>query len=238
LLKSWMFKSFKLTAVDTGVFLTSFYIAILSQYIYHNFSYLSSLGANGVGDFLAGTISPIAFIWLIFGYLLQGREFKENTAALTLQLNEMAKSNDLMLENSRQAKAQHDVNLKIKNTEFENAEIERFLSIRKEASELIYEVEVILIELAEKRLEILNLLASKLPTSIEARYYKIQNELKSMIETLEKTHSTLEEITKYSDFKLFNEIQNLTIIIDYLCRSRIVLQSSKELRVRLDKMIS
>ena len=237
MLKSWMFKSFKLTAVDVGVFLTSFYIAILSQYIYHNFSYLGSLGANGVGDFLAGTISPIAFIWLIFGYLLQGREFKENTEALTLQLQEMARSNELALENRKQAQAQHEVNLKIKNAELESAEIERFLSIRKETSELTYEVRVLLLDLAEKQIKALNFLVSEPPTSIISRYDNILNELKSMIRTLEKTNSTLEEIKKYSDFKAFNELHNLTLVIDYLCMSRIDLDSAKELRAKLDKLI-
>ncbi|WP_438988080.1 hypothetical protein [Marivivens donghaensis] len=232
-----MFKSFKLTAVDVGVFLTSFYIAILSQYIYHNFSYLGSLGANGVGDFLAGTISPIAFIWLIFGYLLQGREFKENTEALTLQLQEMARSNELALENRKQAQAQHEVNLKIKNAELESAEIERFLSIRKETSELTYEVRVLLLDLAEKQIKALNFLVSEPPTSIISRYDNILNELKSMIRTLEKTNSTLEEIKKYSDFKAFNELHNLTLVIDYLCMSRIDLDSAKELRAKLDKLI-
>ena len=30
---------------------------------------------NELGDFLAGALTPVAFIWLVYGYLLQGEEF-------------------------------------------------------------------------------------------------------------------------------------------------------------------
>lgn len=40
--------------------------------------YEKSTGINGVGDFLAGLFSPIAFGWLIIGYLMQNKELKNS----------------------------------------------------------------------------------------------------------------------------------------------------------------
>ena len=34
------------------------------------------LGLNEIGDYLAGAFSPLAFLWLVIGYLMQNRELK------------------------------------------------------------------------------------------------------------------------------------------------------------------
>ncbi|BCK15482.1 hypothetical protein ACYVLC_003437 [Vibrio cholerae] len=44
---------------------------------------------NEWGDFLAGITAPIAFLWLIIGYMLQRKELNLNTEALTLSKNEI-----------------------------------------------------------------------------------------------------------------------------------------------------
>lgn len=44
---------------------------------------------NELGDFLAGIFSPVAFFWLIYGYLQQGKNLEQNTIALNLQIAEM-----------------------------------------------------------------------------------------------------------------------------------------------------
>lgn len=51
---------------------------------------------NELGDFLAGIVAPIAFLWLILGYVQQGKQLEQNTKALeqqekalNLQSNEM-----------------------------------------------------------------------------------------------------------------------------------------------------
>jgi len=44
---------------------------------------------NEWGDFLAGVFSPIAFLWLVLGYMQQGEELKQNTEALKLQKDEL-----------------------------------------------------------------------------------------------------------------------------------------------------
>ncbi|WP_119055181.1 hypothetical protein [Acinetobacter colistiniresistens] len=53
---------------------------------YHN------LKLNEKGDVLAGIFSPLAFLWLVYGYLQQGQELKQNTLALSLQAQELKNS--------------------------------------------------------------------------------------------------------------------------------------------------
>lgn len=43
-------------------------------------------------EFLAGAFSPLAFLWLIFGYMQQGQELEQNTEALKLQAFELRQS--------------------------------------------------------------------------------------------------------------------------------------------------
>lgn len=47
---------------------------------------------NEWGDYLAGAFSPLAFFWLIMGYLQQGKELQQNTKALELQAQELQNS--------------------------------------------------------------------------------------------------------------------------------------------------
>lgn len=56
------------------------------------FDSTKSMPLNEIGDFLAGFFSPIAFLWLVFGYFQQGEELKLNTRALELQVNELKQS--------------------------------------------------------------------------------------------------------------------------------------------------
>lgn len=49
---------------------------------------------NEFGDFLAGAFSPVAFLWLVLGYLQQQKELQQNTKALELQAQELKNSVD------------------------------------------------------------------------------------------------------------------------------------------------
>jgi hypothetical protein len=51
-----------------------------------------SMKPNEWGDFFAGVFSPLAFLWLILGYLQQGEELKQSTQALQLQAEELRNS--------------------------------------------------------------------------------------------------------------------------------------------------
>ncbi|MBJ6945649.1 hypothetical protein JG629_18665, partial [Vibrio cholerae] len=66
------------------------------------------------GDFLAGATAPIAFLWLIIGYVLQRRELALNTEALKLQrielerqAKELAKQSEFQEIQARLAERQH-----------------------------------------------------------------------------------------------------------------------------------
>lgn len=50
------------------------------------------LSANELGDFLAGSFAPLAFLFLYLGYKIQGEELKQNTKALEKQAEELANS--------------------------------------------------------------------------------------------------------------------------------------------------
>ncbi|ELY2765872.1 hypothetical protein SMC44_001346 [Cronobacter malonaticus] len=47
---------------------------------------------NEFGDFLAGAFSPVAFLWLVLGYIQQQKELQQNTLALELQAQELKNS--------------------------------------------------------------------------------------------------------------------------------------------------
>jgi len=53
---------------------------------------VSSMKPNEWGDFFAGVFSPLAFLWLVLGYLQQGEELKLSTQALLLQADELKNS--------------------------------------------------------------------------------------------------------------------------------------------------
>ena len=44
------------------------------------------------GEFFAGFLSPVAFLWLVLGYLQQGQELRNSSAALRLQADELRQS--------------------------------------------------------------------------------------------------------------------------------------------------
>lgn len=49
---------------------------------------------NEFGDFLAGAFSPVAFLWLVLGFVQQQKELQQNTEALKLQADELKNSVD------------------------------------------------------------------------------------------------------------------------------------------------
>ena len=51
---------------------------------------------NEWGDFFAGFSAPLAFLWLVIGYLQQGEELKNNTEMLRLQAEELKHSTDAL----------------------------------------------------------------------------------------------------------------------------------------------
>jgi len=67
---------------------------------------LFGLSLNELGDFLAGSFGPIAFGWLVLGYMQQGKELKVSSDALRLQADELRSSVEAQRELVEVSRAQ------------------------------------------------------------------------------------------------------------------------------------
>lgn len=75
-----------------GVVGTAIYLIVIASTVAFKFSDFVALDLNELGDFLAGAFGPIAFLWLVLGFLQQGRELKLSSEALQLQAKELKNS--------------------------------------------------------------------------------------------------------------------------------------------------
>lgn len=76
-----------------GVIASALWIGI-AAYFYFTKKHPGEL--NGWGDYFAGFSAPLAFLWLVLGYLQQGEELRNNTKALELQAEELKQSTDAL----------------------------------------------------------------------------------------------------------------------------------------------
>lgn len=97
-----------------GIAITLVWLALFSCLLYLKWESAASMGLNEWGDFLAGATAPIAFLWLIIGYVLQRRELTLNTNMLSLQrielerqAKELAKQSEFQETQARLADLQH-----------------------------------------------------------------------------------------------------------------------------------
>ena len=65
---------------------------------------------NELGDFLAGIFSPVAFFWLVIGYLMQHEELQLNRKSLNQQMKEFSKSVKISDENLKLQKKIYEEN--------------------------------------------------------------------------------------------------------------------------------
>ncbi|MDP9511358.1 hypothetical protein Q7O56_20175 [Pseudomonas protegens] len=82
----------KLKAEVVGSVTTVVYLVGVAVLVYVKRETLPGLELNAIGDFLAGVFGPIAFLWLVLGYLQQGRELKLSSEALRMQADELRAS--------------------------------------------------------------------------------------------------------------------------------------------------
>lgn len=71
---------------------TIIYIGIIIMVVGAKLEELFTLSLNELGDFLAGSFGPMAFLWLVLGYRQQGRELRLSSDALRLQAEELRNS--------------------------------------------------------------------------------------------------------------------------------------------------
>lgn len=67
---------------------------------------------NELGDFLAGAFAPVAFLWLILGYVQQGKQLEQNTKALEQQESALQLQIEEMRESVGQQKIMTDIQFK------------------------------------------------------------------------------------------------------------------------------
>ncbi|CAM4093920.1 hypothetical protein [Acinetobacter pragensis] len=67
------------------IIFTVVYFLILNRYFGITVDKIKALEANALGDFLAGTFSPLAFLFLILGYLQNNKNLSQNTEAISQQ---------------------------------------------------------------------------------------------------------------------------------------------------------
>jgi len=79
---------------------------------------------NEFGDFLAGAFSPLAFLWLILGYLQQQKELQQNTRALEIQAEELKNSVQQYKEMVRVANEQLEADRMMASQQNELLELE------------------------------------------------------------------------------------------------------------------
>ncbi|EOV6284670.1 hypothetical protein ACOQ0N_004605 [Vibrio parahaemolyticus] len=80
-----------------GIAITILWTTLVSLLVYFKWSDATVMSLNEWGDFLAGVTAPIAFLWLIIGYMLQRKELNLNTSALTASRDEIERqANELI----------------------------------------------------------------------------------------------------------------------------------------------
>jgi len=118
------------TLTIAGFILSFGYLAAVVYLFGWEFAQIRNLKPNEVGDFLTGVFGPLAIIWLILGFLQQGIELRQNTEALTLQVEELhnsAREQRALVSTTReQLKAERE-HLELKRQEFEQTLVPRFL---------------------------------------------------------------------------------------------------------------
>lgn len=75
-----------------GLGVSVFWLIGAGVLMYWKRAFLADMDLNALGDFAAGVFAPLAFLWLVLGYLQQGEDLQHSTEALKLQARELSQS--------------------------------------------------------------------------------------------------------------------------------------------------
>ncbi|WP_331352552.1 hypothetical protein [Cellvibrio sp. UBA7671] len=92
------------TSTKWAIAVTVVWLGGVAAYVFFKWDKFLSMDPNAIGDFLAGTMSPLALFWLVAGYRQQGEELQLNTKALEAQLTELSlyvRSNQIIADSSK-----------------------------------------------------------------------------------------------------------------------------------------
>ena len=103
----------------TGIAVSVLWIVCFCALLYLKRDTLNTLKVNEWGDFFAGAVAPLAFLWLVLGYAQQGEELRLSNAALLSQQEELrkqvAETATLARNSERQAVASEQLALATKS---------------------------------------------------------------------------------------------------------------------------
>ena len=106
-LRAWMARHRKFWSSQSvewwATQVTVYWVLVIFLIISSRYKELMNLGLNELGDFFAGMFGPVAFGWLVLGYIQQGRELKLSSKALRMQTKEL---NDSVKQQTAMAEAQ------------------------------------------------------------------------------------------------------------------------------------
>lgn len=83
---------------------------------------IAALSPNEVGDLLAGVCGPLAFLWLVLGFLQQGEELRSSNIALRIQAAELRSSVEQQRELVDVTKQQYELEVAARKAREESAE--------------------------------------------------------------------------------------------------------------------
>ncbi len=96
-----------------GSAITLFWLAFMIWMIIDDWTKAQALGLNEWGDVFAGFFAPLAFLWLVLGFLQQGTELRISSNALQLQAQELSASVQQQQEMVRVAQQSYDADLEL-----------------------------------------------------------------------------------------------------------------------------
>ena len=89
---------------EIGGALTIVYLVGITALTWGRIATLSAMPLNEIGDFFAGAFGPVAFLWLVLGYLQQGDGLRLSTKALELQADELRQGTEALLLQAQELK--------------------------------------------------------------------------------------------------------------------------------------
>lgn len=89
---------------EIGGALTLVYLVGIIALTWGRLVTLGAMPLNEIGDFFAGAFGPVAFLWLVLGYLQQGDGLRLSTKALELQADELRQGTEALLLQAQELK--------------------------------------------------------------------------------------------------------------------------------------
>jgi len=112
-----------------GAFGTGLWLMGAAGLAWSNNDGLAEMTLNQWGDFFAGVVAPVGFLWLILGYLQQGEEVRSNTETLRLQQQALQRQVEETASLARHSEQQ--VQVATQRLELERQRFERQRALEK-----------------------------------------------------------------------------------------------------------